>query len=162
MIKLLKIGLFIILISINTIYSQNRNYHTVIKGETIYSISKKYNLSIEEIRSFNKLESNTLSIGQKIYLEENIEKKEVETITIKEEGFASTISVEDSSEKYLALHKTASIGTIIFVKNQMNDNMVIVRDKISLRISNIAFEKLDAKDEKIPVELTYVNDNNER
>ena len=55
----------------------------------------------------------------------------------------------------------------------MNDNMVIVRvigklpetgvnDKISLRISNIAFEKLDAKDEKIPVELTYVNDNNER
>lgn len=173
MIKLLKIGLFIILISTNTIYSQNKNYHIVIKGETIYSISKKYNLSIEEITSINKLESNILSIGQKIYLEENIEKKEVETNTIKEEGFASTISVEDSSEKYLALHKTASIGTIIFVKNQMNDNMVIVRvigklpetgvnDKISLRISKIAFEKLDAKDEKIPVELTYVNDSNER
>ena len=72
MIKLLKIGLFIILISTNTIYSQNKNYHIVIKGETIYSISKKYNLSIEEITSINKLESNILSIGQKIYLEENI------------------------------------------------------------------------------------------
>ena len=100
MIKLLKIGLFIILISTNTIYSQNKKNHIVIR-ETIYSISKKYNLSIEEIRSINKLESNILSIGQKIYLEENIEKKEVETNTIKEEGFASTISVEDFIEKIM-------------------------------------------------------------
>ena len=55
----------------------------------------------------------------------------------------------------------------------MNDNIVIVRvigklpetgvnDKILLRMSKIAFEKLNAKDEKIPVEMTYVNDNNER
>ena len=173
MIKLLKNGLFIIFISVNTIYSQTRNYHIVIKGETIYSISKKYDLSVNKIKSINKLETNTLSIGQKIYLDEYLKNKEAETKTIKEEGFASTISDEDSSEKYLALHKTAGIGTIIFIKNQMNDNIVIVRvigklpetgvnDKILLRMSKIAFEKLNAKDEKIPVEMTYVNDNNER
>ena len=49
----------------------------------------------------------------------------------------------------------------------MNGNIVIVRvigtlpntgvnDKIDIRLSNIAFEKLNAKDEVIPVELTYV------
>ena len=42
-------------------------------------------------------------------------------------GFASSIDGMDDSEKYLALHKTAKEGTIIFVKNQMNQNMVIVR-----------------------------------
>ncbi len=74
-----------------------------------------------------------------------------------------------SSDKYLALHKTATIGTIIFVKNQMNDNVVIVRvigalpntginDKINIKLSRVAFEKLDAKDDIIPVELTYVKE----
>ena len=74
----------------------------------------------------------------------------------------------DDSEKYLALHKTAKEGTIIFVKNQMNQNMVIVRvigklpdtginEKIDIRLSKIAFEKLNAKDLIIPVELTYVD-----
>ena len=49
----------------------------------------------------------------------------------------------------------------------MNGNVVIVRvvgklpntginEKISIRLSSIAFEKLDAKDSTIPVELTYV------
>jgi hypothetical protein len=30
-------------------------------------------------------------------------------------------------------------------------------DKIDIRLSRIAFEKLNAKDQIIPVELTYVN-----
>ena len=91
------------------------------------------------------------------------------SVTNREEGFASTIEDNTSSDKYLALHKTATIGTIIFVKNQMNDNVVIVRvigalpntginEKINIRLSRVAFEKLDAKDDIIPVELTYVKE----
>jgi len=38
--------------------------HQVIKGDTLYSLSKKYNISIDEIRSKNKLDSDSLSIGQ--------------------------------------------------------------------------------------------------
>ena len=36
------------------------------KGDTLYSISKKYNLSIEKLKEKNNLNSNTLSIGQKL------------------------------------------------------------------------------------------------
>ena len=75
MIKLLKLAYLLFLFLPIQFIPKNKNYHIVIKGETIYSISKKYNLSIEEITFINKLESNILSIGQKIYLEENIEKK---------------------------------------------------------------------------------------
>ena len=38
--------------------------HVVVKGDTLYSISKKYNLSIEKLKALNNLEDTNLSIGQ--------------------------------------------------------------------------------------------------
>ena len=40
--------------------------HTVIKGDTLYSISRKYGLSVTELQKLNDLKDNTLSIGQKL------------------------------------------------------------------------------------------------
>ncbi|MGH2665676.1 glucosaminidase domain-containing protein [Flavobacterium sp.] len=40
------------------------NQHIVSQGETLYSISKKYNVSIEELRNKNNLSDNAISIGQ--------------------------------------------------------------------------------------------------
>ena len=40
--------------------------YTVKKGDTLYSISKKYNISIDEIKKNNNLKNNQLSIGQKL------------------------------------------------------------------------------------------------
>ena len=167
--KLLKNALFIFFISINTLFSQNEKYHIIEKGETLYSISKNYNISVNYLKKINNLNSNSLSIGQRIIIEIIEEKNELNSLTNKEEGFASTIEDNISSDKYLALHKSATIGTIIFVKNLMNDNVVIVRvigalpntginEKINIRLSRVAFEKLDAKDDIIPVELTYVKE----
>ena len=42
--------------------------YTVKKGDTLYSISKKYGLSIEELKKLNNLKSNNLAIGQKLYV----------------------------------------------------------------------------------------------
>lgn len=41
-------------------------FHEVQKGDTLYSISKKYNVQIEELMQRNNLSDNTISIGQKI------------------------------------------------------------------------------------------------
>jgi len=41
-----------------------KEIHEVQKGDTLYSISKKYNTSIEELKKRNGLRDNTLSIGQ--------------------------------------------------------------------------------------------------
>ncbi|WP_242158701.1 glucosaminidase domain-containing protein [Aestuariivivens sediminis] len=38
--------------------------HTVIKGDTLYSISKKYDTTVETLRKINGLKDNILSIGQ--------------------------------------------------------------------------------------------------
>tara|TARA_B100000900_G_scaffold267802_1_gene228636 strand:+ start:489 stop:1022 length:534 start_codon:yes stop_codon:yes gene_type:complete len=172
-IKLLKFVLLLILFSFNNVLSQIEKTHVVEKGETLYSLSKKFDITIQKLKELNNLDDNTLSVGQRIIYsieEDKIENNKVsdEFSTSRVEGFASSIDGMDDSEKYLALHKTAKEGTIIFVKNQMNQNMVIVRvigklpntginEKIDIRLSKIAFEKLNAKDLIIPVELTYVD-----
>ncbi len=43
-----------------------KNYHTVVKGDTLYSIARKYNTSVASIKKANGLRSNTISIGQQL------------------------------------------------------------------------------------------------
>ncbi|MCD2260665.1 glucosaminidase domain-containing protein [Psychroserpens luteolus] len=38
--------------------------HKVVKGDTLYSLSKRYNTSVEEIKRLNSLKNNDLSLGQ--------------------------------------------------------------------------------------------------
>ncbi len=44
------------------------NSYTVSKGDTLYSIAKKFNVSIDRIKELNNLTSNLLSIGQKLII----------------------------------------------------------------------------------------------
>lgn len=45
--------------------------HIVQKGDTLYSISKRYNTTVERLKSVNKLNSNELSIGQALIIRPN-------------------------------------------------------------------------------------------
>lgn len=42
--------------------------HVVKKGDTLYSISRKYNLSVKELQEINGLEGTALHIGQVLYV----------------------------------------------------------------------------------------------
>jgi len=41
-------------------------YHSVVKGETLYRLSKNYGKSVDYLKQVNGLNSNTISIGQKL------------------------------------------------------------------------------------------------
>ena len=45
--------------------------HRVIKGDTLYSISKKYNTTVDEIKRLNGLKNNNLSLGQMLIIKTN-------------------------------------------------------------------------------------------
>jgi LysM repeat protein len=45
-------------------------YHTVKVGDTLYSVSKAYNISIEKIKMLNKLYSDTISTGMRLKIKE--------------------------------------------------------------------------------------------
>ncbi|RZK01437.1 MAG: LysM peptidoglycan-binding domain-containing protein [Flavobacterium sp.] len=42
------------------------DFYQVQQGETLYSISKKINISVEELKQKNNLKDNTISIGQRL------------------------------------------------------------------------------------------------
>ena len=44
----------------------NDTYYVVKSGDTLWSIARKYNLSVNELKSLNNLSSNVLSIGQRL------------------------------------------------------------------------------------------------
>jgi len=41
-------------------------YHKVVKGDTLYRLSKYYGTSVEDIRLLNQMRSNIISIGQNL------------------------------------------------------------------------------------------------
>ena len=49
--------------------SQNSNLYQVSPGDTLYSISKKFNLSVDELKQKNNLSDNAISVGQSIIVQ---------------------------------------------------------------------------------------------
>ena len=63
---------FVLILSIifygHILYSQEK-YHTVQAGDNLYQISKKYNMSVDDLKRINSLQSDNLKVGQIIYVE---------------------------------------------------------------------------------------------
>ncbi len=209
-----------------------RKIHIVKPSETLFSISRQYGVTVQQIRDWNNLIGNTLEIGRKLVVsgpestmrrdEEHttmlpagtvedkgpedkqeqkpagevqsaatatpseVRQKESETknavspdradedVSIYEpaektveRGMAEVIDDASDSRKYLALHRTAPIGTIMQIKNEMNDQIVFVRvvgripdtgdnSKILIKISKKAYDRLGALDKRFPVVISYV------
>ncbi|WP_158279566.1 septal ring lytic transglycosylase RlpA family protein [Arcicella aurantiaca] len=87
-------------------------------------------------------------------------KKTIET------GLAELIDVEDKSGKYLGLHRSAPIGTLVNVKNSSNGQSIWIKvvgklpdigsDKVIIKLSPRAFEKLNPSDKRIRAEISYM------
>jgi len=203
--------------------------HTVRQGETLFAISRAYGVAVNELMQRNRLSDERIAFGQQLVIrereivatpelpvsastlstptipeppskkiaeeeedEEDIydrrlsrsealaqEKKRIEAIRAAEKkelseyekkselGFAAAIEGGIETQKFLALHRTAPVGTIIQIRNEMNNLSVFVRvvgrlpdtgmnDKVSIRISQAAYEKLGGINERFPVEITYI------
>ncbi len=84
-----------------------------------------------------------------------------------ERGMAEVIGDASDSRKYLAMHRDAPIGTIMQIQNEMNDQIVFVRvvgriqntgdnEKVLVKISKKAYDRLGALDKRFPVVISYV------
>ena len=85
---------------------------------------------------------------------------------IVETGFAETIEGEAESKKHLCLHKSAPVGSILQVKNEVNGQSVFVKvigklpdtgsnERIIIRISRQAYDRIMASGKRFPVEVSY-------
>lgn len=46
--------------------SNNSNFHRVERGQTLYSLAKRYDLTLKELKDLNNLKSNLITVGQKL------------------------------------------------------------------------------------------------
>ncbi len=205
----------------NQITEKGRESHTVSQSQTLYSISGIYGVSTDQLKEWNHLESNDLEIGQVLIVSfsNSLSEKDdlsnssmlpFEQTTIVEEpvtvlpkattsdeantinmartedddsqdddiieepvekimqkGLAEVIENTSETKKYLALHREAPAGTIMQVRNEMNNQSVFVRivgkipptgdnSKVILKISQKAYDRLGAVDNRFPVEISYI------
>ncbi|WP_405514882.1 LysM peptidoglycan-binding domain-containing protein [Spirosoma sp. KNUC1025] len=86
---------------------------------------------------------------------------------ISDSGVAEVIEGTDGSGKYLALHRTAPIGTLVQVRNEFNNQSLWVKvigrlpntginDKILIKLSTQAFSKLSPEDRRFRAEVSYI------
>ncbi|MBJ6110312.1 LysM peptidoglycan-binding domain-containing protein [Hymenobacter sp. BT523] len=209
--------------------------HTVAKGETLFAIARKYQVTPDELIRLNKLPGNgSVRVGQQLQIagaaeaaapapaaatpaaptpapvrpaeveavpattvaktpppapdkpaqiatvtpaasaEKEKEKEEERTPTragellsrVVESGLGAPIE-KSVTDKYLALHKTAPVGTIMQVRNSMNGLSVYVRvigklpdtgenNNILVRLSPRAVQKLGTADSRFRVETNYI------
>lgn len=48
------------------VVAQGGDYYTIQQGDTLYSLSKRFNLSVADLKKLNNMSDNTISIGQQL------------------------------------------------------------------------------------------------
>jgi len=128
-----------------------KGVHTVTDKETLFSISKMYGASVQQLKDWNKLATDDVKPGQTLFVlppvttnetfQTEVKQNQVtkaapeikisETIIgseeVHEKGMATILEGTDGNRKYLAQHKTAKTGTIMKVRNSANNQEVFVR-----------------------------------
>ncbi len=168
--------------------------HIVQAGEGLFAVARNYNVSIDDLVAWNNLETSVLNLGQQIIVSkgvteppivEHIEEQKpagqaepieqaaitygppVAKVRRNENGLAASIEGEDEEKSFLALHREISIGSLVVVRNEMNNQVVFVRivgklpdtginDKVIIRMSKAAILQLQAIDPKFRVEISYL------
>lgn len=104
----------------------NNNTYTVQRGDTLYSIAKRYNISVDELKSLNNLTSDNISVGQVLKLSSN-NNTPVDTYTVKKGDTLYSIAQQfgvtvDNLKKYNNLtSNTLSIGQILNIPTTNQD-----------------------------------------
>lgn len=113
-------------------------YHTVLKGETFFSIAKKYGIQVKDIKKWNKIEDNSLKLGSKLIVINPQKQKKAtnKTITTKygdkisPEVVKNTDEIDEKGKK-----KGTKILTESGIATYIDDGSIITKKNMALHIS---------------------------
>ena len=129
--------------------------HSIVKGETLFSISQRYGLSVDELKKINQLESNEISIGQildvtKDFKEDTIEVSQNytnlgsykvlkgETLYAISRKFGLT--VKEIKKINQLQSDNLSVGQVLKVKT-LNEVSEVVPSKAEIKLSSYKVQK---------------------
>ncbi|WP_052158200.1 LysM peptidoglycan-binding domain-containing protein [Lacinutrix jangbogonensis] len=114
--------------------------HNVSKGETLYFLSKKYGISVAQIKSLNNFTNNLISVNQKIKIGNNTSSEIIEnSLYVVEKGDTIPKLMEDR------VHNVSKGETLYFISkkygisvaqvkslNNLTNNLISVNQKIKI------------------------------
>ncbi len=114
----------------NTASANNASFYYVVKGDTLYSLSKRFNLTVDRLKQLNNLTSDNLRLGQKLFLTSNIPNNTNSTnqssIAINDYQFQYTLyAVQKGETIYSIAKKHLTTVPILMAANCLNSNSVI-------------------------------------
>ena len=105
--------------------------YTVQKGDSLYSIAKKFGVTVDEIKSLNNLTSNNLSIGEQLMIKSttgdepvNPEEECIGTGYVEPQYIMYTVQKGDSLYTIARRYNT-SVDNIKALNNLTNNNLSI-------------------------------------
>jgi len=109
-------------------------YHMVKQGETLYSIARRYNVTVLELKALNDMQSDTLKIGEElIVVPQNGEKLTDSTSTNEKENEPVFHVVKEKETMYSISRKYNVSQEQIRNLNNMLDNNLKVDQRLRIR-----------------------------
>ena len=116
------------------------NYYTVKSGDSLWSISRKFGITVDELKNANNLSSNLLSVGQNLIIPgKDLDATDEEYVVKKGDSLYSiakkyNTSVDNLKSINNIITDSLAIGQIIKLpkKSSMDDNSYIVKKGDSL------------------------------
>jgi serpin B len=108
--------------------------HWVEKGESLYGISKKYGVTIDQIRLLNNMADNNVQVGQELLIQEG--EKEIASKGIKETPtiLNSTHEVNLGESLFSVAKKYKLTVDELKALNGMTDNTIFIGKQLTVRI----------------------------
>ena len=144
----LSIGTVLKIPSKSGVNPNNMFMYTVQKGDTLYSIARKYNTTVNDIINLNYLKNNNLSVGQVIRIPENYYNYDEMSVPN-----YITYTVKPGDTLYsIAISNGISVDTIIS-DNVLNNNNLNVGQILRLRVNEGEVLECFGPDFEIPEEV---------
>ena len=97
--------------------SSNNNSYIVMKGDTLYSIARMFNISVDDLKKLNNLTTNNLSVGQSLIVKKN-EDTNVSDVS------SYTVVSGDTLYKIANKYNT-TVSNLKTLNNLSNDNLSV-------------------------------------
>ncbi len=124
--------------------NKNVVQHTVAKGETLYSISKQFNVTAEQIKAWNNLTDNSVKVGSNLIVGTKNTSEEInKTVADTKRQRVETTQQAQTNNILQTEQKTETVSNVVEEKKVDNTDIKATDETVNNQSENIAYNTTD-------------------